>query len=518
MRALGSADGFNSVGRCCTFRSTRDYVLQASGGEVHWRSQWHSGADSRGKGRERPWGNQFDAVGVQANHPGVFRPETALPKLEKHFRRAYNDGLVLTAGAPVRWLEQLFALHFRFSFETLLMHQLRRVLLVVVFGVLCGRCPRVSGEIVPIDRPIHVASGATISWEDPHEPYIWLQDGGVVRDISNSEGFDALGAFSANTIAVAAKEGIGIANARATLSGRISRSRGEGEYSGSYMFQDQRQSPRFGAFSVGSFPWYQTIDYNFQIDSPTTLTYAMETTYEGNLGQSVSLVAGQTYGGTAYIDHPPIGHANSFNLEPEPIQQSIVANIPLMPGKGYVRFLDTSSFGTSNSVPDFEATGRSTYRSRFAFQFGGATQEDPVFPDDITPDGFLFHTAISGLWYDPIAAHGFEFTMLDGSLFTRIEALPAFLINPVTVTAGEVALGQFGAGESVDFTSLGGVSSFKVTGINPTVDGEDPLAFPIQLSFDSAIAGFAMKPLTVPEPSMAVLVVVGCAAFRYRRR
>ncbi|MBL8851602.1 MAG: PEP-CTERM sorting domain-containing protein [Planctomycetaceae bacterium] len=135
----------------------------------------------------------------------------------------------------------------------------------------------------------------------------------------------------------------------------------------------------------------------------------------------------------------------------------------------------------------------------------------PTSQDD---DTFIFENVISGGYFDPIAADRYDFQMLDGSLFTSIDELPSFLVNPVTVLSGTTVLGQYGAGESVDFSALGGVSSFSILGINPTVNGDDPLAFPIKLSFNNAIADFSMTPISsgvqpVPEPSSLALLSIG---------
>ena len=64
------------------------------------------------------------------------------------------------------------------------------------------------------------------------------------------------------------------------------------------------------------------------------------------------------------------------------------------------------------------------------------------------------------------------------------------------------------------------VDFFTITGINPLVDGEDPLAFPTYLDFDVATVSFTMTP--IPEPSTLVLAglcllnLLGCRRFRRR--
>ena len=69
-------------------------------------------------------------------------------------------------------------------------------------------------------------------------------------------------------------------------------------------------------------------------------------------------------------------------------------------------------------------------------------------------------------------------------------------------------LGTFGPGDMVDFSGFpgGGVTQFTVSGIGPTVDGNDPLAFPTFLQFDQSTVNFTMTP--VPEPSSFTLALI----------
>lgn len=45
-------------------------------------------------------------------------------------------------------------------------------------------------------------------------------------------------------------------------------------------------------------------------------------------------------------------------------------------------------------------------------------------------------------------------------------------------------------------------------GIDPNVDPEDPLAFPIYLDFSTPLADFTMTPLLVPETQSLLLLAV----------
>lgn len=79
-----------------------------------------------------------------------------------------------------------------------------------------------------------------------------------------------------------------------------------------------------------------------------------------------------------------------------------------------------------------------------------------------------------------------------------------------------------GAGQSADFTSLpdGGTSSFRISGINPTVDSSSPTAFPVKLDFNTPTASFTMTGVSAaPEPgSITFLFVGGLAGILVRRR
>ncbi len=120
-----------------------------------------------------------------------------------------------------------------------------------------------------------------------------------------------------------------------------------------------------------------------------------------------------------------------------------------------------------------------------------------IIPGDgfelVEDEPFFFDDVESGLWYDPVAATGFVYAMQDGALFTEVIDFADGFDRPFSVWAEGQHLGTFGEDDGMDFVALlgHGVSEFAVTGITPTVDGEDPFAFPIQLAFDTATADFA---------------------------
>jgi hypothetical protein len=150
----------------------------------------------------------------------------------------------------------------------------------------------------------------------------------------------------------------------------------------------------------------------------------------------------------------------------------------------------------------------------------GSSQGLPILPGGIAA-GWSFNSAPNGAWVDPPSASGYSFATTDGSLFNYILDFPTGFADRFTVSVGETTVGDFGPGDEVDFlTLLGhGVPSFTISGINPSVDPQDPLAFPVRLGFDRAFAGFTMTP--VPEPStfaMTSLAGLLLAAYAWRKR
>jgi hypothetical protein len=143
----------------------------------------------------------------------------------------------------------------------------------------------------------------------------------------------------------------------------------------------------------------------------------------------------------------------------------------------------------------------------------GASQDVPVLPDV----SGIFMEVASGCFFDPPMAPGFDFAMTGSSLFTAIDNFPTGVDGDgaFEVWVGTTDLGTFHVGDTVNFGA--GVSSFRVTGIDPLVDGGDPGAFPIQLAFNTPTASFTMTP--IPEPaSMAWLGTVSVALMRRRRK
>jgi hypothetical protein len=142
----------------------------------------------------------------------------------------------------------------------------------------------------------------------------------------------------------------------------------------------------------------------------------------------------------------------------------------------------------------------------------GFSQQFPTFPNG----GFgIFFGVFSGRWFDPPLALGYDFEMTSGSKFTDVLTLPVGIDGDglFEILVGGTSLGQFAEGSRVDFATLvggGGVSAFRIVGIDPAADASDALAFPIQLAFDTATADFRMTPVTWRTVGSACYDAVGC--------
>lgn len=174
---------------------------------------------------------------------------------------------------------------------------------------------------------------------------------------------------------------------------------------------------------------------------------------------------------------------------------------------GIIQFPGATSVLSVDSQGGLDTSAQSL---TFAVPILGSSQETPVLPSSQSPGGEFFFTNVhSGSWVDPPLVEGFHYQMTTpGSLFTGITGFPTGFSSPFTVSAGGSVLGQFVPGQTLTFPG-GGVSSFDVTGIQPLADAADPLAFPLQLTFNTPTASFTMQGIEpVPEPS-TLLTFIG---------
>jgi hypothetical protein len=157
----------------------------------------------------------------------------------------------------------------------------------------------------------------------------------------------------------------------------------------------------------------------------------------------------------------------------------------------------------------------------------GSSPADPILPSVILPPPgpgtgptYVFDDAESGRWFDPPDTWGYAYDA-QNTLFAAV-GLPNGFADPFAVYAGPgdgTLLGSFGGGSTVDFAALlgGGVSRFRITGINPLTDSQDPAGFPTQLFFSQPTGNdFTMTPLlvptAVPEPGTWALFGTGLLA------
>lgn len=146
----------------------------------------------------------------------------------------------------------------------------------------------------------------------------------------------------------------------------------------------------------------------------------------------------------------------------------------------------------------------------------GSSQTSPFMPGQGDAQrGWRFNGVPgSGAWFDPIAADGFLFEVDPDAEFVALQmpnvvpdANNQFIVNEIG--------GSFPVAPGGVYTFTQPVSTFTITDINPTVDGENPFAFPIFLQFNEQSVSFTMTP--IPEPTtVALLGLTGVALLRRR--
>ena len=157
----------------------------------------------------------------------------------------------------------------------------------------------------------------------------------------------------------------------------------------------------------------------------------------------------------------------------------------------------------------------------------GLSPSTAIQPTQSTPrpqDGaWIFeHVTGTGRWFDPPLTDGYEYEVTDGlSHFVSVQ-LPTTIGDADNQFVVEDAInGSMLVNGGDTYTFATPVDFFTVTGIDPLVDGGDPLAFPTYLAFDQLTVSFTQTPLAIPEPSasLSALVFVGlCGILRGQRR
>lgn len=223
------------------------------------------------------------------------------------------------------------------------------------------------------------------------------------------------------------------------------------------------------------------------------------------------------------------------NLE---ILDFFISLFELSGGEDLTPSLKFSYFGfTFDSEPIFQTTipfaRQGVSGSAFAFldpNVEGSSQTTPVLPQGNRTIPFCdcviwdFEDVPNNAWVDPPLVDSFTYIMDadTDTLFTDIVDFPEGFEDSFEVVVNEESLGVYGPGDSVDFVDvLGfGVSEFTINGINPLVDAEDPLAFPIKLSYSDSTASFSMRAnliTQVPEPTALLMIVIGLPFLRRPR-
>ena len=111
---------------------------------------------------------------------------------------------------------------------------------------------------------------------------------------------------------------------------------------------------------------------------------------------------------------------------------------------GDVSELDDPSVRNIETLFIIDATGS-------GFSFPGDSQDNPLMPDNIDPDGTArFDDAPSGMWFDPPMVDGYEYQTTDGSLFTSILAFPTGFSGPFEVVVDGPVTGNDGSERPAD--------------------------------------------------------------------
>ncbi|MEQ8211485.1 MAG: hypothetical protein RH917_16795 [Lacipirellulaceae bacterium] len=149
----------------------------------------------------------------------------------------------------------------------------------------------------------------------------------------------------------------------------------------------------------------------------------------------------------------------------------------------------------------------------------GDTPNNPMLPDGTDGPTFQFENAPQSGWFDPPAASGYVYETDDASSFLAVGLPP---LSAVADGDGFYEVFDLDNGGSTTVAAGGffffptPTTAFRVTGIDPTVDGGDPLAFPTFLTFDALSNNFTQTP--IPEPTALVIALVCGVGVVTRRR
>ncbi|MBV6627614.1 MAG: hypothetical protein KI793_32600 [Rivularia sp. (in: Bacteria)] len=133
-------------------------------------------------------------------------------------------------------------------------------------------------------------------------------------------------------------------------------------------------------------------------------------------------------------------------------------------------------------------------------EVAGVNQNNPILPDAREGSWQVFNNVPGCRWYDPVTTYGFEFQALGNTRFTEILNFPEGEDDYFTVEVGNEVIGEYGAGDNLDFTSLfdSGITNFRITDIDSLIGDTEETAFPIQLAFNDRRGSFKMRPISAP--------------------
>jgi hypothetical protein len=167
---------------------------------------------------------------------------------------------------------------------------------------------------------------------------------------------------------------------------------------------------------------------------------------------------------------------------------------------------DTRAIGFFQAGEEGQPRVGGTYGG-FVPSFAGLSVSNPVMPF-VAPDGSkIFATPTGGNWFDPPLVEGFDISLTDGGAFTKLIAPEGF--DSLRILVNGVQVGEVDGGEQFVFGP--GVSAFRITGIAPPLDGEDPAGgFALYLDFSRGVnTQMVWTPVPVPEPATWLMLAGG---------
>ncbi len=199
-----------------------------------------------------------------------------------------------------------------------------------------------------------------------------------------------------------------------------------------------------------------------------------------------------------------------------------------------------SSTGALNFANITNVTGGEAGVFKFSIRNGavladGSSPATPLLPSNVTNGnggpGFGFQFQVQQnqrVFVDPVVAVGYDFSTSFGSPIILSALFPdlgdpdgyTVYLHDDLVHPYATHVGAYGNPFLVDFSAAGGVSGFRIAGINPSLglDPTNPTAFVTGLTFD--VTGPAMVDLTqtplrfdtngaVPEPASWAMLLLG---------